>query len=208
MTVPRVWICLFVWTAAATLTTSGATSTILYPKVNGTESLTCECPDHACQEVFWYRYLEKSNSLQFLLYFNSAGTFEHGNMADKHRFKGSASSGQRPIYFLRITGLQKDEAGLYSCMFKMKINTIPDGYYIRPGVNPPTLQPPTVKIEKPKQSCRSCKPFSPKGCKRSVLWPGIGALLLLAGILAGTLYYFSRLPKKCRHQFAKTNQLR
>ncbi|XP_057216608.1 uncharacterized protein cd8b isoform X2 [Triplophysa rosa] len=182
MTVPRVWICLFVWTAAATLTTSGATSTILYPKVNGTESLTCECPDHACQEVFWYRYLEKSNSLQFLLYFNSAGTFEHG--------------------------LQKDEAGLYSCMFKMKINTIPDGYYIRPGVNPPTLQPPTVKIEKPKQSCRSCKPFSPKGCKRSVLWPGIGALLLLAGILAGTLYYFSRLPKKCRHQFAKTNQLR
>ncbi|XP_056587445.1 uncharacterized protein cd8b [Triplophysa dalaica] len=206
MTVPRVWICLFVWTAAATLTTSRAMSTILYTKVNGSETLTCECPDHTCQEVFWYRYLEKNNSFEFLLYFNSAGSEKYENIANKHRFRGSVSSGHM-IYTLRITGLQMDEAGLYSCMFKIK-NTIPDGYYIRPGVNPPTLHPPTVKPEKPNRSCRPCKPFPPKGCKSSVLWPGIGALLLLAGILAGTLFYFSRLPKKCRHQFAKTNQLR
>ncbi|KAA0719846.1 hypothetical protein E1301_Tti011727 [Triplophysa tibetana] len=206
MTVPRVWSCLFVWTAAATLTTSRATSTILYTKVNGSETLTCKCPDHKCQEVFWYRYLETNNSFEFLLYFNSAGSEKHENNANKHRLRGFLSSGEM-IYTLRITGLQTDEAGLYSCMFKTK-HMIPDGYYIRPGVNPPTLHPPTVKPEKPNRSCRSCKPFAPKGCMSSVLWPGIGALLLLAGILAGTLFYFSRLPKKCRHPFAKTNQLR
>jgi len=30
------------------------------------------------------------------------------------------------------------------------------------------------------------------GCEHVVLWPGIGALLLLAITLAGILYYFSR----------------
>lgn len=209
MTGSCVWICLFVWTAVAAQNSSRETLTVLYPKIGGTESLNCNCPDHTCQEAFWYRYLEKNNSLQFLLYYNSAGTGKHGEL-DKdtmQRIKGSMSAGQKASYSLRITGFREDEAGIYSCMFKTK-PVIPVGYYIRPGVNPPTLQPPTSKPKKNKQSCKICRPYTPEGCVRSILWPGIGALLLLAVALAGTLYYFSRLPRKCRHQFAKTNQFR
>ncbi|XP_073680423.1 uncharacterized protein [Garra rufa] len=207
MTLSCICFCLFVWVPAAAIPTFQATSSVLFAKINGSESLTCECPDHSCQEVFWYRYLERTKTLQFLLYVNSAGREQHGENLDATRFKGSTSSGQRVVYTLRITGLQKDEIGLYSCMFKTK-NDMPVGYYIMPGVNPPTVQPPTVKTVKPKKTCY-CKPSSPlKGCEQTVLWPAIGALLLLAITLAGTLYYFSRLPKKCRHRFAKTNALR
>uniref|UniRef100_A0A8C2IL01 Uncharacterized LOC109045157 n=1 Tax=Cyprinus carpio TaxID=7962 RepID=A0A8C2IL01_CYPCA len=182
---------------AASLATIQATSYVLYTKINGSETITCECPDHSCQEVFWYRYLERTKTLQFLLYCNSAGRERHGENLSATRFKGSVSSGQRVVYTLRITGLQENEIGFYSCMFKTK-NTMPVGYYIMPGVNPPTVQPPTVKTKTPKKTCNCKPPMSPKGCEQSVLWPGIGALLLLAITLAGTLYYFSR----------ETNQLR
>ncbi|XP_018918553.1 uncharacterized protein cd8b [Cyprinus carpio] len=198
---------LFIWMAAASLATIQATPYVLYTKINGSETITCECPDHSCQEVFWYRYLERTKTLQFLLYCNSAGRERHGENLSATRFKGLVSSGQRVVYTLRITGLQENEIGFYSCMFKTK-NTMPVGYYIMPGVNPPTVQPPTVKTKTPKKTCNCKPPMSPKGCEQSVLWPGIGALLLLAITLAGTLYYFSRLPKKCRHRFTKTNQLR
>ncbi|XP_016126819.1 uncharacterized protein [Sinocyclocheilus grahami] len=197
----------FVSPKASVLPTFQATPSDLYTKISGSEILSCECPDHSCQEVFWYRYLKRTNTLQFLVYVNSAGREQHGEHLNVTRFKGSVSSGQRVVYTLRITGLQEDETGLYSCMFKTK-NIMPVGYNIMPGVNPPTVQPPTVKTKKPVKIC-NCKPSnSPKGCEKFVLWPGIGTLLLLAITLAGTLYYFSRLPKKCRHRFTKTNPLR
>ncbi|XP_052392368.1 uncharacterized protein LOC127941406 isoform X1 [Carassius gibelio] len=195
MTLSCMCFCLFVWMAVSTLPTFQATSSVLYAKINGSENLLCECPDHSCQEVFWYRYLERTKSLQFLVYVNSAGRELHGDPLIVNRFKGSVSSGQKVVYTLRITGLQEDEIGLYSCMFKIK-NIMPVGYYIMPGVKPPTVQPPTVKTTKPVKICH-CKPSnSPKGCEQFVLWPGIGALLLLAITLAGTLYYFSR---ECTH---------
>uniref|UniRef100_A0A8C2INE4 Uncharacterized LOC109045157 n=1 Tax=Cyprinus carpio TaxID=7962 RepID=A0A8C2INE4_CYPCA len=187
----QLMIFLFVSPLAASLATIQATSYVLYTKINGSETITCECPDHSCQEVFWYRYLERTKTLQFLLYCNSAGRERHGENLSATRFKGSVSSGQRVVYTLRITGLQENEIGFYSCMFKTK-NTMPVGYYIMPGVNPPTVQPPTVKTKTPKKTCNCKPPMSPKGCEQSVLWPGIGALLLLAITLAGTLYYFSR----------------
>ncbi|XP_018927476.1 uncharacterized protein LOC109054699 [Cyprinus carpio] len=207
MTLSCMCFCLFVWMAASALPTLQAKPSVLYTKINGSEVLTCECQDHSCQEIFWYRYLERTKTLQFLVYVNSAGREKHGDDLNGTRFKGSVSSGQKVVYTLRITGLQEDEIGLYSCMFKAK-NLMPVGYYIMPGVNPPTVQPLTVKTKKPVKIC-NCKPSSsPKGCEQLVLWPGIGALLLLAITLAGTLYYFSRLPKKCRHRFTKTNPLR
>ncbi|XP_051536843.1 uncharacterized protein LOC127430805 isoform X2 [Myxocyprinus asiaticus] len=190
----------------------GAMPTVLYPKINGSETLACQCPDYSCQVVYWYRYLEKNNSLQFLMFSNSAGREEHGVDIKSTRFKGSVSSGQKLLYSLRISGLQDDEAGLYSCVFRSK-HEMPVGYYIKPGVSlptpPPPPPPPTVKTKKTVGTCRCRNPsVSPKGCEHSVLWPSIGALLLLAVALAGTLYYFSRLPKKCRHRFTKPNHLR
>ncbi|XP_077050064.1 uncharacterized protein cd8b isoform X1 [Siphateles boraxobius] len=198
----------FVWMAAVVLPSFQATSNVFYSKINGTQILNCECPDHTCQEVFWYRYLESRKTLQFLMYFNSASSEKYGENIPSSKFKCSTSTGQKVVYTLRIMEIQEDDAGFYSCLFKTK--KVSAGYYILPGVNPPTVQPPTVKTDqKPVKPC-FCKPnrHSPKGCEHSVLWPGIGALLLLAITLAGTLYYFSRLPKKCRHRFTKTNPLR
>lgn len=117
---------------AAVLPTFQATPSVLYAKINGSESMSCECPDHSCQEVFWYRYLERTKTLQYLLYVNSAGREQHAENLNAARFKGSVSSGQKVVYTLRITGLQEDEMGLYSCMFKTK-NVMPVGYYIMPG---------------------------------------------------------------------------
>ncbi len=117
---------------AAVLPTFQATPSILYAKINDSGSMSCECPDHSCQEVFWYRYLERRKALQFLLYVNSAGREKHAENLNAARFKGSVSSGQKVVYTLRITGLQEDEMGLYSCMFKTK-NFIAVGYYIMPG---------------------------------------------------------------------------
>lgn len=208
MTLSSMCCYVFVWMAAVVLPSFQATSNVFYSKINGTQSLNCECPDHTCQEVFWYRYLESRNTLQFLMYVNSASREQHGENIIVSKFKGTVSTGQKVIYTLRIMELQEDDAGFYSCMFKTK-SFVPAGYYILPGVNPPTVQPPTVKTQKPMKPC-SCKAshYSRKGCEHWVLWPGIGALLLLAITLAGTLYYFSRLPKKCRHRFTKTNPLR
>ncbi|XP_039544305.1 uncharacterized protein LOC120490873 [Pimephales promelas] len=199
----------FVWMAVVVLPSFQATSNVFYPKINETQSLNCNCPDHTCQEVFWYRYLESKNSLQFLMYVNSAGREQHGENIEISKFKGTVSTTQKAVFTLRIMELKKDDVGFYSCMFKTK-NVVPAGYYIMPGVNPPTVQPPTAKMDRKPVNPKPCKPsqYSPKGCEHVVLWPGIGALLLLAITLAGILYYFSRLPKKCRHRFTKTNPLR
>ncbi|KAL0163115.1 hypothetical protein M9458_042511, partial [Cirrhinus mrigala] len=116
----------------AAIPTFQATPSVLYTKINDSQTLNCECPDHSCQEVFWYRYLERTKTLQFLLYVNSAGREQHGEHLDGSRFKGSVSSGQKVTYTLRITGLQEGEIGLYSCMFKTK-NSMPVGHYILPG---------------------------------------------------------------------------
>ncbi|XP_043076862.1 uncharacterized protein cd8b [Puntigrus tetrazona] len=207
MTLSCMRFCVFVWMAAASLPTFQATPSVIYAKINGSEAMSCECPNHACQEVFWYRYLERTKTLQFLVFVNSAGREQYGKNLNGTRFKGSLSGGNRLGYTLRVTGLQEDDIGLYSCMFKTK-NTMPVGYYIMPGVNPPTAQPPTVKSNAAKKNCNCKLHSSPKGCEQLVLWAGVGALLLLAVTLAGTLYYFSRLPKKCRHRFTKTNPLR
>ncbi|XP_043078102.1 uncharacterized protein LOC122326942, partial [Puntigrus tetrazona] len=126
----------FVSPLAASLPTFQATPSVIYAKINGSEAMSCECPNHACQEVFWYRYLERTKTLQFLVFVNSAGREQYGKNLNGTRFKGSLSGGNRLGYTLRVTGLQEDDIGLYSCMFKTK-NTMPVGYYIMPGVNPP-----------------------------------------------------------------------
>lgn len=67
------------------------------------------------------------------MYVNSAGREQHGENIEVSRFKGSAYSGQKVVvYTLRLLGLQEEDAGFYSCIFKTK-DMIPVGYYIKPG---------------------------------------------------------------------------
>ncbi|KAL7844141.1 hypothetical protein SRHO_G00226800 [Serrasalmus rhombeus] len=204
MTLSRVWTFLGLLAAASAVT-------ILYPSLGGSESLTCECPDHQCQKVYWYRFLQETEKLQFLVFGNSANSVTHAEGIDATRFKVSVNEGSKITYSLRITGLQKNETGFYSCMFNSpkheQKSQMPAGYYIRPGEYPPTSSPPVVKTKKTKTRVCPSNIQPVKGCKPLVLWPSVGVLLVLAVVLISTLYYFSRLPKKCRHQFTKKMQL-
>ncbi|TRY95137.1 hypothetical protein DNTS_003849 [Danionella cerebrum] len=182
MTLSWMCFCSFIWMAATSLHSIQAKTDIRYPKIKGTETITCDCPDHTCQEVFWYRFLQNTQTLQFLLFVNSAGREQLGDKVNQSRFKGTVTQGFKNSYFLRVSDLQEDDAGLYSCLFKNK-HEMPEGAYIKPGENPPTVKPPTVRTERPR---------NPHCCESSVLWPGVGALLFLAVIIAGTLFYFSR----------------
>nr|ACZ57827.1 CD8 beta [Salmo salar] len=75
----------------------------------------------------------------------------------------------------------------------------------RPTLTPVTKpKPPRI----PTGRCTKRNDQTPKGCGSKVLWPLVGVLLTLAAALIYTLYYFSQLPKKCRHQFAKKRPLK
>ncbi|KAL6469859.1 hypothetical protein MHYP_G00209780 [Metynnis hypsauchen] len=203
MTLSRVWTFLGLLAAASAVT-------ILYPSLGASETLICECPDHQCQKVYWYRFLQDTEKLQFLVFGNSANNVMHAEGINATRFKVSANEVSKITFSLRITGLQKNETGFYSCMFdspKQK-SQMPAGYYIRPGEYLPTSAPATVKTPK-KTKTKVCPSNIQlvKGCKPLVLWPSVGVLLVLAVVLISTLYYFSRLPKKCRHRFTKKMQL-
>ncbi|KAG9266299.1 hypothetical protein AMEX_G20828 [Astyanax mexicanus] len=205
MTVSQV--CMFLCLLAA-----ASAENILYPSIGGSETLTCACPDHQCQRVFWYRFLQKDETLQFLLECNTVDKVNYGNNIDTQRFKASSNGGSGK-FTLRITSLQQNDTGLYSCLLhsqnpKQGLESLTSpGYYIKPGEHRPTSPPPTVK---PKvKNPPPCKPnIQPvKGCKPLVLWSCVGVLLVLAVLMISILTYFSRLPKKCRHQFAKKVQL-
>ncbi|XP_072517816.1 uncharacterized protein cd8b [Salminus brasiliensis] len=186
--------------------------TVLYPSLNGSETLTCDCPDHQCQRVFWYRFRRDTETLQFLLYCTSANSVIYGENINSARFKASLTEGSAKItYALRISSLQKDDAGFYSCLLygprhDPKSLMLP-GYYIKPGEHRPTSPPPTVKQRESKKECKKQNSAKAVGCQPRVLWSSAGGVLVLTVVLVSTLYYFSRLPKKCRHRFTKKMQL-
>ncbi|MCI4386935.1 hypothetical protein PGIGA_G00068490 [Pangasianodon gigas] len=205
-----------IWSFFCFLTAASAV-TVLYPSINGSEILSCSCPDHQCQRVYWYRLLQDSDTPEFLVTTNNLNIPHYAGHIDKNRFKTNVVDSTKVSYTLRITDIQKKDAGFYSCLLSSQ-NSAQDpkdlmleGYSIRPGERITTLAPTTVKKRKPVNRlpdiCKSNNQ-SPRGCKSLVLWSGIGAVLLLVVVLISTLNYFSRLPKKCRHRYARKQQLK
>ncbi|XP_058271408.1 uncharacterized protein cd8b isoform X2 [Hemibagrus wyckioides] len=172
-----------IWSFLCFLTAVSAAK-VSYPSINGSESLTCDCPDHRCQKVYWYRLLQGSVTPEFLMSANSVNIPHYAKNIDEKRFKSSVTDSGKVQFTLRITGLREQDAGFYSCVLSSQNSAqdpkdlMPVGYSILPG-----------------------------GCKSLVLWSCIGAVLLLVVVLISTLYYFSRLPKKCRHHFVKKQQM-
>ncbi|KAM9451100.1 uncharacterized protein cd8b isoform 1-T1 [Clarias gariepinus] len=205
----------YLWSFFCFIITASAVK-VLYPSINSSETLNCLCPDHQCQKVNWYRLLQDSDTPEFILSANNINFLRYGANIAQSRYKPTASdSSGKVVYTLRITGILKNETGFYSCLLVSQNSAqdpkdlMPTGYSIRPGESITTLAPPTTKKHIHKnRSPKICKSKSLKGCQSLVLWSGIGAVLLLVVVLISTLYYFSRLPKKCRHRFEKTHRLR
>ncbi|XP_053504840.1 uncharacterized protein cd8b [Ictalurus furcatus] len=210
MTLNHIWSFLCFLTAASAVT-------VKYPSINGSETLNCECPDHQCQKVYWYRLLKNRDTPEFLMHTNIFNKPNYAKNVEQNRFKTAFIDSTKALFTLRITGIQEKDAGFYACLLishnsaQDPKDLMPEGYSIRPGESIPTLPPTTVKnpkrVNRLPNICKS-NHQSLKGCKSLVLWSGISAVLLLVVILISTLYYFSRLPKKCRHRFAKKQQLR
>ncbi|XP_041745232.1 T-cell surface glycoprotein CD8 beta chain-like [Coregonus clupeaformis] len=204
-----VWTTVCLWTTVYSLIPTES-HFVRYPPINDTEVLTCECSSRSCQTVFWFRTFHNNSGFQFLLSLNNADRTSHGPNLDKHRFK--ASKRDRGIFTLRIIKIRAEDAGLYSCMLQnQKENELwRPGVLLRPGETRPTLTPVTKPKPQgiPRGRCTKSNYETPKGCGSKVLWPLVGVLLTLAVALIYTLYYFSRLPKKCRHQFAKKRPLK
>ncbi|XP_054473284.1 T-cell surface glycoprotein CD8 beta chain [Anoplopoma fimbria] len=191
------------WTLGSSQVLQQEPVKILYPKILSTESIECDCTNITCDSVYWFRSIRNHNKLQFLGKCNNADRATYGAGVDINRFKLSKKSSMS--FTLRITNVSDDDTGIYSCVLKDRKTTEmwKPGILLRPGVTPPTLPPKTIPKPTVKSVCRCPKKNSSQGCGSLVLWPLVGLVAGLALALICTLYYFSRLPKKCRHHFVK-----
>ncbi|KAF3689581.1 hypothetical protein EXN66_Car005253 [Channa argus] len=180
---------------------------ILYPKIDSSETIECGCGNLSCDSVYWFYSNASLGKVEFLGRGNNADRVNYGKLSKSARFKiskrGSAS------FALRISNLTLTDSGVYSCVVKettQKNNKEMwrPGILILPGVTPPSL-PPVTKHKPPVKSICSCKKKnrSQDDCDSLVLWPLVGLLAGLALALICTLYYYSRLPKKCHHYFGR-----
>ncbi|XP_034442442.1 signal-regulatory protein gamma [Hippoglossus hippoglossus] len=209
-TLPLAWTLLTVslWTAGSSQILLQEPVKVLYPAISTQENIECNCIN-SCDSVYWFRRTPHHSDLQFLGKCNNAERVNFGADVDQARFKLSKRG--NTAFVLRIDSVKAEDAGTYSCILKDKSgqDTWRPGTVLRPGETPPTA-PPKPKPKPPVKSVCRCSPKKKPthdGCDYLVLWPLVGATAGLALALICTLYYFSRLPKKCRHNFVKMRQM-
>ncbi|TDH14422.1 hypothetical protein EPR50_G00042750 [Perca flavescens] len=202
---PLAWTLLTVslWTSGSSQILLQEPVNSLYPKILSTEDIGCDCANISCDSVYWFRSISNHGKVEFLGQCTIVRP-TYGLNVDTARFKFFSKG---PSFTLRIINVTTEDAGIYSCVLKSRKENKEiwkPGTLLLPGVIPPTL-PPKAKPTKPpvKSVCRCSKKNSSQGCGSLFLWPLVGLIAALALGLICTLYYFSRLPKKCRHHFVK-----
>lgn len=209
------WAAICFWTSVSSQSPE-KTLLVRYPKISDSETLNCDCYG-LCDEVFWFRSgydINGSDIFQFLFLASKIDRVSYRpemTATEKDHFKISArESGSTVTFSLRIINVTEKDAGIYSCVFRnQNLSLWRPGFQLRPGESPPTSPPTSPPVTKsPRQinpicRCTKNKNNHSKGCGTMVFWPLVGILLGLAVALISTLYYFSRLPRKCQHQFAK-----
>lgn len=195
------------WTSGSSLIMRRENVSDRYPELLSDVTIECDCIDSSCDAVFWFRTYNSYNKVQFLGKCNNAGRFSRGESVEDGRFK--CNTGRSMSFGLTIISVTKEDTGIYSCVLqdRQKSETWKPGIRLLPGVKPPTPPPPPPQVKrKPpiKRVCHCSKKNPPQhGCDSLILWPLVGVTVALALSIICTLYYFSRLPKKCRHHFAR-----
>ncbi|XP_068450936.1 uncharacterized protein cd8b [Clinocottus analis] len=195
---------LSLWTSGSSQILQQEPVKVLYPELLSTEAIECDCVNISCESVYWFRSNHDRGELKYLGKCNNAERAFYGEGVDKTRFKLCKKSSAS--FTLRIINVTEEDAGSYSCVLKGRKNTEMwrSGILLRPGESSPTSPPETKPKPPVKPVCR-CPSENPpqEGCGSQVLWTLVGLVAALAVALVGSLYYFSRLPKKCRHTFVK-----
>ncbi|KAK1901402.1 Zinc finger matrin-type protein 1 [Dissostichus eleginoides] len=188
------------WTLGSSQTLLQEPLTVIYPKIFSSSSIECDCADVLCDSVYWFRSISNNSKMEFIGQGNHADRITLGKGVDESRFKLISKS--KKLFALQIINLTKEDTGTYSCVLKKKNTTWKPGTLLLPGVTAQIIKTdtkPTVK-----SVCRCNKsPKAVDGCGSLVFWPLVGLFTALVLTLVGTLYYYSRLPKKCRHHCVK-----
>ncbi|XP_072238742.1 uncharacterized protein cd8b [Leuresthes tenuis] len=194
-----------VWTLGSSQFQQGNPVNVLYPNISSNVTVDCDCGNILCDNVYWFHTVPTEDKLVFLGKCNNADRVIYGDVnATRYKLSRRGSG----AFVLRILGVTKADAGIYSCVVRDSKNnkeTLRPSSLLRPGEIPPTTPPPTVK-PRPKPPCR-CKNRPQGGCDSLLLWPLVGLAVGLVLVILFTLYYFSRLPKKCHHHFAKKRMM-
>ncbi|XP_029008064.1 uncharacterized protein cd8b [Betta splendens] len=200
------------WTLLAAALCSAASShrlqtervSALYPELHSNATVQCDCLDY-CDSAYWFLTDPSAGHVQFLGRYNNADRVNYASNVDKSRYKLSKRGSLS--FALQVIGVTVKDTGIYSCVLKDKSNQDmwKPGTLLLPGVPAPT-SPPVTKSKPPVKKICTCKKNAQAGCGSMVLWPLVGLVAGLALAVVCTLYYFSRLPKKCRHQFVKRSR--
>ncbi|KAK1176621.1 T-cell surface glycoprotein CD8 beta chain-like [Acipenser oxyrinchus oxyrinchus] len=206
----------WLWVAASWVAAASSSILTQIPKSiimpeNKSASIICGGEAQNDQNAFfWYRQTNGTYDFQFLMHTSTIGR-ETRAKGIEQRFKTTLRP--RPEFcVLKISMLKKEDSGMYYCAISHGGTfTAASRINLTVGELPPP-PPPTTKPTKPKPRkpchCSSgilkTKGFS---CGSLVLGPlAAGAAALLVAVVS-TLYYFSRLPKKCRHRMIKKKLL-
>ncbi|XP_023658963.1 T-cell surface glycoprotein CD8 beta chain isoform X2 [Paramormyrops kingsleyae] len=177
---------------------------VQYPALGTFHTVSCECNEKNCPAVLWFRkrHNHSQHEMEFLLYYNNANRAIYAESKLENSFKGDQKGNWKITYNLKIMSVKTEDAGLYFCLMQYhnRLDFGSNGVDLQPGKTPPTSAPAVVKTPKKPCPCHNQKQPEQKECSRHILWPLTGVLLSLAVVLFSTLYYFSRLPKKCRHR--------
>ncbi|XP_077429460.1 uncharacterized protein cd8b isoform X2 [Vanacampus margaritifer] len=174
-------------------------ASILHPQLLSTQFIQCDCINIICESVIWFRTIPNHNKVQFLGRLNNAKRLVYGDNVDTSRFQLSKKNSE--AFTLRIGNVAKEDTGTYSCILKDRKNEElwQPGVLLLPQESLPTKPPESPR----KLDCGCIKTSAAGDCDSLILWSLVGLATVMMTTLICTLYYFSRLPKKCRHHFVK-----
>ncbi|XP_077459785.1 zinc finger matrin-type protein 1 isoform X2 [Stigmatopora argus] len=177
-------------------------ASVLYTQLLTTEFIHCQCPEsNSCEMVFWFRTLPSHNKVQYLGRLSVANRMVHGDDVDANQFKFSKRKSEK--FILQIMNVTKEDIGTYSCLVldKNDKEVWLTGARLVPGEMRPTI--PSESAVSNKHDCNCSDPPAAGDCDWLPFWSLAGLFTFLMITLFCTLFFFSRLPKKCSHHIVK-----